>query len=148
MEAIWGWLKEILVELLAGLFGAAIVWVLAKMGPKRLQQWANKLRRVVWPLLAFMFLAIALTIAIRWPPPRPIVVTLGTILVLVLASFIPPRFVPVKISHLRDTIRAYVWSILTGLFVLSTVALIIIIIIWPPPPAPPPPPPARRKRLG
>jgi len=143
LERIIQILTEIWTEIVGGLVGTAILGGLAlllrKVGPERLQQWANKLRRLAWPFLAFVFLATALMVAILRPPPSPIVVALGTILVLVLASFILLRFGPAKIRRLWAIIRAHAWSILTGLFFLSTVALLTIGIIWPPPPPPPPP---------
>jgi trehalose transport system substrate-binding protein len=89
---------------------------------------------MVWPLLTFVFLATALMSAILQPPPRSIVVALGTVVVLVLASFILLRFGPARIRHIWATIRTHAWSILTGLFFLSTVTMLLIGIVRTPPP--------------
>jgi len=125
-----------LSDLIAGLVGAAILGGLALLfrhaGSERSQVWANKLRRMVWPLLTFVFLATALMSAILQPPPRSIVVALGTVVVLVLASFILLRFGPARIRRLWATIRTYAWSILTGLFFMSTVTLLVIGVVSPP----------------
>jgi len=124
-------------DLIAGLTGAAILFGLAllyhKIGSERGKTWANKLRRLGWPLLAFVFFVTALMSAILQPPSRSIVVALGTILVLVLASFILLRFGPAKIRRFWATIRAQAWPILTGLFFLSTVTMLLIGIVRPPP---------------
>ena len=130
-------LVPFLSDLIAGLTGAAILAGLAllfhKTGSERVQAWTNKLRRLGWKLLAFVFFVTALMSAILQPPSRPIAVALGTILVLVLASFILLRFGPAKIRRFWATIRAQAWPILTGLFFLSTVMLLVIGIVGPPP---------------
>ncbi len=127
--------KEILIDLIAGLVGAAILGGLALLlrwiGPERVQQLLKRLRELAWRLLAFVFLATALMVAILQPPPRPIAVALVTIVALVSASFIPLRFVPEKIRRLKVTTRTYAWPILTGLFFLST--LILVVTGEPPP---------------
>jgi trehalose transport system substrate-binding protein len=129
-------LTPFLSDLVAGLVGAAILGGLALllrwMGPERGRQWVDRLRRFGWPLLAIVFFATALMSAILQPPPRPIVVSLGTILVLILASVILFRFGPLKIRHQVKRVRAHVWPILTGLFFLSTVTLLVIGVVSPP----------------
>jgi len=130
------WIPPFLSDLLAGLVGAAILGGLALllrwMGPERGRQWVDRLRRFSWPLLAIVFFATALMSAVLQPPPRPIVVALGTILVLILASVILFRFGPLKIRHQVNRVRAHVWPILTGLFFLSTVTLLVIGVVSPP----------------
>lgn len=126
-------LGSFLSDLIAGLVGAAILAGLALMfryvGPERGRRWADRLRRHAWPLLTFVFLATAVMVYILRPPPRPIAVALGTILVLVLASVILFRVGPPRIRQQVSRMRAYAWPILTGLFFLSTVVLLVIGIV-------------------
>ena len=131
-------LVPFLSDLSAGLIGAAILTALALLlrwvGPERGRQWVDRLRRFGWPFLTLVFFATALMSAILQPPPRPLAVALGTILVLLLASVILFRFGPPRIRHQVGRVRAYTWPILTGLFFVSTVTLLLMGIVRPPAP--------------
>ncbi len=123
---------EILIDLIAGLIGAAflsaLVHLARKVGPERGRRWANKLSRMGWPLLASVLFAISLIRAIvggNWIAAA----VLGVLLLLALASVILLRFGPERIRRLETGARVHGWKILTGVFFLTTVSLLFIDII-------------------
>jgi trehalose transport system substrate-binding protein len=123
-------LADVMSNLVAGLLVAAIltglVYLSRKLGPKRAQQWANRLRRLGWPLLTFVCFATALMSAIFRGVTGPPLITLAIILVFVSVSFILFRFGPPKIRHLATGMQVYAWQILAGIFFLTTVMLLLI----------------------
>ena len=123
-------LVPFLSDLIAGLVGAAILAALAlsfnKIGSKRSKAWANKLRRIGWPLIAFVFLATSLSSAILRGEAVHSAAVFGAVLVLVIASILLFRLGPTQLRNRLSRIRAHIWPILTGLFLLTTILLLFV----------------------
>jgi len=124
---------DILVNLFAGLLATAIVAALSllvrNMEPGRSQRWAELLRRLGWPLLAFVFLASALTSAIIRETHWLLFIILGALAGVVLVFILVARFTPVNVP----AVIGHEWQIMAVVLFLSTVTLFLVDITDDPP---------------
>jgi trehalose transport system substrate-binding protein len=117
-------------DLIAGLVGAAILAVLAlflrRIGTKQTRSWADRLRRLGWPVLAAVFLITGIASAVLRGTPMPSAAIFGGILVAGVALVLLFRFGPAELPHGIYILRRHIWPITTGFFLCTTILLLTI----------------------
>jgi ABC-type glycerol-3-phosphate transport system substrate-binding protein len=125
-----GLIESVFSDLTAGLVAAAILWAVAwlarRVQPGRARRWAARLRRLRWPLLAWVFLTTALTSAVWRGATGPAVVVLGALLLLAAACVLLRRFGSPTTRRIAGRVERHAWPILAAMFFLSTAMLLFL----------------------